>query len=151
MRGRCFWWVEVPYGLEAGTRFPNRANIGFCSIGIGQDGSLRPAPVDLDELEASVRPFAPPPIEPPRAAATVQPVVEQVTPVESAKPAEPPPSTPAGLSIVQREVQEEIRARVASFRAHQERFNREREEYFRATLARLKAAAKDSPASRLEK
>jgi hypothetical protein len=40
---------------------------------------------------------------------------------------------------LQRDMQSEIRARVASFRAHQERFNRERQEYFSATLARLKA------------
>jgi hypothetical protein len=39
----------------------------------------------------------------------------------------------------------EIRARVASFRAHQERFLREREEYFATTLARLRAAMKDWP------
>jgi hypothetical protein len=39
----------------------------------------------------------------------------------------------------------EIRARVASFRAHQERFNREREQYFSATLERLRAAIKDMP------
>jgi hypothetical protein len=37
----------------------------------------------------------------------------------------------------------EIRARVAGFRAHQERFNRERENYFAATLARLRAAIED--------
>jgi hypothetical protein len=42
----------------------------------------------------------------------------------------------------------EIRARVASFRAHQERFNREREEYFAATLARLRAVIKDMPSPR---
>jgi hypothetical protein len=34
----------------------------------------------------------------------------------------------------------EIRERVANFRAHQERFNREREAYFNSTLARLRAA-----------
>ncbi|MGJ4907951.1 hypothetical protein ACQR1H_02995 [Bradyrhizobium sp. HKCCYLRH2015] len=42
---------------------------------------------------------------------------------------------------LQRDMQAEIRARVARFRAHQERFNRERQEYFSATLARLKASA----------
>ncbi|CCD87568.1 conserved protein of unknown function [Bradyrhizobium sp. ORS 285] len=42
---------------------------------------------------------------------------------------------------LQRDMQAEIRARVARFRAHQERFNRERQEYFSATLARLKATA----------
>ncbi|MGC2779617.1 MAG: hypothetical protein WA418_28660 [Bradyrhizobium sp.] len=42
---------------------------------------------------------------------------------------------------LQRDMQAEIRSRVARFRAHQERFNRERQEYFSATLARLKASA----------
>jgi len=39
----------------------------------------------------------------------------------------------------------EIQARVASFRAHQERFTREREEYFTTTLARLRAAMNEGP------
>lgn len=39
---------------------------------------------------------------------------------------------------LQRDMQTEIKARVASFRAHQERFNRERQEYFSTTLARLR-------------
>jgi hypothetical protein len=41
---------------------------------------------------------------------------------------------------LQRDMQSEIRARVASFRAHQERFNRERQEYFSSTLAKLRAS-----------
>ena len=36
--------------------------------------------------------------------------------------------------------QSEIRARVANFRAHQERFSREREAYCSATLAKVRAA-----------
>jgi hypothetical protein len=56
----------------------------------------------------------------------------------------PPPPT-ARRPIVQTELANEIRARIASFRAHQERFNREREEYFAATLARLRAAVEDPP------
>ena len=46
----------------------------------------------------------------------------------------------AGQFTLQRDMQTEIRTRVASFRAHQERFNRERQEYFSATLARLHAS-----------
>jgi len=49
----------------------------------------------------------------------------------------PRPITPSDMAS-------EIRARVASFRAHQERFNREREQYFSATLERLRAAIKDA-------
>lgn len=51
----------------------------------------------------------------------------------------PSPALTAQLGI-QRNMQDEIRARIASFRAHQERFNRERQEYFTATLARLRAS-----------
>jgi hypothetical protein len=40
--------------------------------------------------------------------------------------------------------QSEIRARVANFRAHQERFNREREAYCSATMAKMHAALKES-------
>jgi hypothetical protein len=48
---------------------------------------------------------------------------------------------------LQRDMQTEIRARVASFRAHQERFNRERQEYFSSTLAKLRASMDDVPHS----
>ncbi|KRR04771.1 hypothetical protein CQ12_21160 [Bradyrhizobium jicamae] len=40
--------------------------------------------------------------------------------------------------------QAEIRARVANFRAHQERFSREREAYCSATMAKVHAAIKES-------
>lgn len=52
-----------------------------------------------------------------------------------------PPSSAHGP---QREMQDEIRARIAKFRAHQERFNKERQEYFAATLARLRASIERS-------
>lgn len=39
--------------------------------------------------------------------------------------------------------QSEIKARVANFRAHQERFNREREAYCSATLTKIHAALKE--------
>ena len=48
--------------------------------------------------------------------------------------------------------QSEIRARVANFRAHQERFNREREAYCSATMAKVHAALKEGePPTRLDK
>jgi hypothetical protein len=43
-------------------------------------------------------------------------------------------------------VRAEIQDRVANFRAHQQRFHREREEYFSATLARLRAKLADDSA-----
>jgi hypothetical protein len=56
-----------------------------------------------------------------------------------------PVTTPPPRPLVPSDFQHELKARIASFRAHQERFNREREEYFTATLARLRAAIKDGP------
>jgi hypothetical protein len=39
----------------------------------------------------------------------------------------------------------EVRARVATFRAHQERFLREREEYCSTTMAKVRATLRDDP------
>jgi hypothetical protein len=59
--------------------------------------------------------------------------------------AEPPAgSLPPGVQLARPKIpsdfQREIQDRIESFRKHQERFNRERAEYFNATLARLRAA-----------
>jgi hypothetical protein len=63
----------------------------------------------------------------------------------------PPQDTPlksiqATRPIVPSELQREIQSRIEGFRAHQERFNRERAEYFNATLARLRATLDDAAA-----
>jgi len=77
----------------------------------------------------------------------------RAAPAEAARVARPEPAAPALRPIVPSasEMQSEIRARVASFRAHQERFNREREQYFNATLATLRAALNEFPPQRREK
>jgi len=74
------------------------------------------------------------------------------SPSEPAKPVEPPSFMPAPepRSIVAGEA-DEIRARIAGFRAHQERFNRERDEYFSRTLAKLKAEINQMPPPRVGK
>jgi hypothetical protein len=62
-----------------------------------------------------------------------------------------PKIVPLSRSFNQVDVKTEIRARIASFRAHQERFNRERHEYFSATLAQLRAAIDQLPPPDAEK
>ena len=57
----------------------------------------------------------------------------------------PPKNIPLSRQFHQVDVKTEIQARIASFRAHQERFNRERQEYFSATLARLRASIEQLP------
>ncbi|MCA6109753.1 hypothetical protein [Bradyrhizobium cenepequi] len=67
----------------------------------------------------------------------VRPRPPQTTSPE-AKLSQAKPLQVAGLDLPA-DFQSEIRARVASFRAHQERFTREREEYCRATMAKVRA------------
>ena len=54
--------------------------------------------------------------------------------------AEPPRPVQMAPIELRDDFQSEIRARVANFRAHQERFNREREAYCSATMAKVRAA-----------
>jgi hypothetical protein len=69
----------------------------------------------------------------------------------SSTPARAPAETPLELSMpaplprldLRDDFQSEIKARVAKFRAHQERFNREREAYCSATMAKVHEALRD--------
>ena len=108
---------------------------------------------DSVPLNAGFAPVAPPAEFPTPPAPDARAMPKAVTPVEPAATVEPQPRTsaPAARPVVASEVANEIRARVAGFRAHQERFNREREEYFSQTLAKLKAEIKEMPPPRTGK
>jgi hypothetical protein len=100
------------------------------------------------EVGAAPVPAAPPsslPIEPlSTQSLPTQSLQTEFLPIAAIKASEPPHIVcPVPLGI-QNEVKGEIQARIASFRAHQDRFNRERAEYFSATLARLRAALEQS-------
>jgi len=60
--------------------------------------------------------------------------------VAAAKSAEPPLTAhvPRMAPVSPGDVRLEMQKHIANFRAHQERFHREREEYFRATLAKAR-------------
>lgn len=81
-----------------------------------------------------------------------KPAPKPARPIEPVRIAEVPPAaaTPVARPFTPGDMASEIRARVASFRAHQERFNREREQYFSATLERLRAAINDPNAPNLD-
>ena len=82
-----------------------------------------------------------------------QPEPQPVAPVDM-KTVEipgPPKNVPFSRQFEQVDVKTEIQARIASFRAHQERFNRERHEYFSTTLARLRASIDQLPPPRDER
>jgi len=56
-------------------------------------------------------------------------------------PASPSFNIQAPRPTVSSDVRSEMQTRVASFRAHQQRFTREREAYCRATIAKMRVAA----------
>jgi hypothetical protein len=66
-------------------------------------------------------------------------------PVASALP-KSEPSRPIQIQRAEPpvDVQSEIKARIANFRAHQERFLRERDEYCSATMAKVRAALREN-------
>ena len=76
-------------------------------------------------------------------APTPMPDIEALLAVSGAA-AEPPKPAPMARPDLRDDFQSEIKARVANFRAHQERFNREREAYCSATMAKVHAALKAS-------
>jgi hypothetical protein len=57
-----------------------------------------------------------------------------------------PVSTQIPQMIATSDFRAEVQTRIVSFRAHQERFDREREEYFTATLAKARAAIRNDTA-----
>jgi hypothetical protein len=69
----------------------------------------------------------------------------EAAPVDAIKFVEPPAGTPFNIQVprptVSREVRTEMQNRVANFRAHQQRFTREREAYCRATIAKMRVVA----------
>ncbi|OCK55377.1 hypothetical protein [Bradyrhizobium sp. LMTR 3] len=54
-----------------------------------------------------------------------------------------PRPAPLARPDLRDDIQSEIKARVANFRAHQERFNREREAYCTETMAKVHAALRE--------
>jgi hypothetical protein len=82
----------------------------------------------------------------PLEAAKMQPA-EIVTSSPAAAPKDVQVSIQIPRTVVSSDVRTEIQTRVANFRAHQQRFNREREEYFSATLTKLRTAIENDSAS----
>ncbi len=80
-------------------------------------------------------------------AVTTEIVTVRALAVEAEPPPARPPPEPAPLPVPPPrstgDFRSEMQARIANFRKHQERFEREREEYCAATLTRLRAAIRD--------
>jgi len=97
--------------------------------------------IETSESKAELAPLAE------IAALLAQKMPASLAPAPAPAPTEPPLelSRPAPLPRLdlRDDFQSEIKARVANFRAHQERFSREREAYCSATMARVHESLRD--------
>jgi hypothetical protein len=95
---------------------------------------------DADKFMAA--PEAEKPVMAGVAATNIEAVLIETTTVvaEPPKPAQPIQVARPDLRV---DFQSEIKARIANFRAHQQRFLREREEYCSATMAKVRATLND--------
>jgi hypothetical protein len=108
------------------------------------------APVALPAVEifeparaAAPLPDAPLPVMPLPDIKTVLVETTPAVPAPVDMPKELPRPAPLARLDLRDDFQAEIRARVANFRAHQERFNREREAYCTATMAKVHATLRE--------
>jgi hypothetical protein len=85
----------------------------------------------------------------PNAAAQVRKVATVAVETEAVKASVPPPPAPPPRPVS--DFRTEMQARIANFRKHQERFEREREEYCAETLTKLRAALREGPGPQARK
>lgn len=78
-----------------------------------------------------------------------QPTTRPAVPSAEAPQGAPMPE-PVRIALPAADIRTEIQQRVANFRKHQERFEREREEFCRSTLAKARGASSDLPPRRSE-
>jgi hypothetical protein len=99
---------------------------------------------DLVAKPDAVASFGPPALADapqPMAAGGLMPDIEaMLAETITVEPRKPAPNARPEPKV---DFQSEIRARVANFRAHQERFNREREAYCSATMAKVHASLRE--------
>jgi hypothetical protein len=98
---------------------------------------------DADRLFANTRPLTT--VEASKAADTAASFIPDLEALLADTTIAAAPSKPAQVARpdIRVDFQSEIRARVANFRAHQERFNREREAYCSATMAKVHASLRE--------
>jgi hypothetical protein len=94
---------------------------------------------DADKFMAA--PLAEKPVSASTSATNIEAVpVETTVITEPPKPAQPFRIAQPDLPV---DMQSEVRTRIANFRAHQQRFLREREEYCSATMAKVRASLEE--------
>ena len=114
------------------------ASVALLSVETSETTRTAAALADIESLPAETPPATQAPREVSREVSR-----EPSSEVSREKPREISRPAPLARPDLQGDFQSEIRARVANFRAHQERFNREREAYCSATMAKVHAALRE--------
>ena len=114
------------------------ASVALLSVETSETTRTAAALADIESLLAETPPAAQAPREVSREVSR-----EPSSEVSREKPREISRPAPLARLDLREDFQSEIRARVANFRAHQERFNREREAYCSATMAKVHAALRE--------
>jgi hypothetical protein len=85
------------------------------------------------------------------AASPIMPDIEAMLAEAIGNPEPPPKPLQISRPVLRSEYQNEIQARVANFRAHQQRFLKEREDYCSTTMAKVQKALNNLPPPRISK
>jgi hypothetical protein len=112
----------------------SQVNLGRADVEVASFEALRTALDIVEPPKDAASEYSPQHAAPANASAGRAPAAEA-----------PRKSPQLSRPVVSSELQREIQSRIEGFRAHQERFNRERAEYFNATLAKLRAAINEVP------
>jgi hypothetical protein len=133
-------FVQSVTGKTPETEKTVTASVALLSVETSETIRAVAAPPDaaLPDIK-SLLARTPPVTQAPREAAreASREVSREEIPREISRPA------PLARLDLREDFQSEIKARIANFRAHQERFNREREAYCSATMAKVHAALRE--------
>jgi hypothetical protein len=127
-------FVQSVTGKMPETEKTDTVSVALLSVETSETTRPAAALPNIEALLAETPPAAQAPTEVSR---DVSREISREMPREISRPA------PLARPDLQEDFQSEIRARVANFRAHQERFNREREAYCSATMAKVHAALRE--------
>ena len=134
-----FFWPRLRDDVDEGTRRSHRADKGIRSISRGWTAGNCAGFACTEQSRAGpnrnpVSTALPTPAEP---SVVLEPVVER-------PPVRPLEALPARV-LPQSEARKEIQNRIAAFQAHQHRFHREREAYFKSVLIKVRSAIENGP------
>lgn len=134
-------FVQSVTGKTPDTANTITASAALLSVETFEAAAPEPAALTVSDIASPWEQTSPAPQAPTMAHVTV--IEEAAVELQVEAPRQVLGLAPLARPDLREDFQSEIRARVANFRAHQERFNREREAYCAATMAKVHATLKE--------